>query len=287
MLQLRQSIKPAFSVLWLVLIALTAASILAAPAVSQSTEPVGKDSMQVGYAIVTPTSTVTDGLVVFETFGERRGAETTQAGVLPSPMTTRAVLFVNASGRLSRDLGVAIANPDPANAAHITLNLRQDDGTVLATVKFDVLGGRQTAKFVTQLFENERAVPKDITGTLEITSNIPVAVVGLRFRGMNFSTLPVRDLSGPNPVPKNGNAGGAGAAILAQFAAGGGWSTEIIIANTGTAEMVVRVDLFTNEGLPLTTTLNGVTGSTFLNIKVPKDGVVVLAPRDAKGDSEF
>src|SRR5207237_10044435 len=49
----------------------------------------------------------TGGLVVFETFG----FGVTQAGVLPGVVTTQTVLFATVSGRLSRNLGVAIVNP--------------------------------------------------------------------------------------------------------------------------------------------------------------------------------
>src|SRR5262249_48325876 len=72
--------------------------------------------VQCGYAVVTPNGGAA-GVVVFETFGERSfGADaTTQAGVLPPDLTTDAVLFVDASGRLSKNLGVAIVNPNNAS----------------------------------------------------------------------------------------------------------------------------------------------------------------------------
>ncbi len=256
---------------------------LASPA--QADDPHAKDPIQVGYAVVTPSA---DGLLVFETFGEHRGNEMTQAGVLPSELTTRAVLFVNASGRLSRNLGVAIANPDPTKIAHITLTLRDDIGTVLATTPVTVPAGNQVAKMVTELFANQPAGPQDLTGTLEILSDIPVAAMGLRFRGQNFSTLPGKNLSGANPVPVISNSvGGSKAVILAQFATGGGWATEIVIANTSGSALTVRVDLFSDKGQPLVATLNGQSQSSFTGITVPPMGVVILAPKDANGDSDF
>jgi hypothetical protein len=105
---------------------------------------------------------------------------------------------------------------------------------------------------------------------------------------MNFSTLPVTDLSpftGPLPVIAPG-VGGAGAVLLPQFAAGGGWATEVVLVNTTTSELDARVDLFKQNGTPLTTSLNGSTNSTF-NVKIPANGVVVLAPRDNDGDDDF
>ena len=73
---------------------------------------------QSGFAVITPvaatTSGTTTGLVVFETFGMRGHGDSgaTQAGVLPPDLTTNAVLFVDSSGRLAKNLGVAIVNPN-------------------------------------------------------------------------------------------------------------------------------------------------------------------------------
>src|SRR5881296_315720 len=61
--------------------------------------------VQVGWAIVTPlavtTSSGSTGLVVFATFGLKRGQETAQAGLLPSALTTNSLLFVSTNGKLS------------------------------------------------------------------------------------------------------------------------------------------------------------------------------------------
>lgn len=240
---------------------------------------------QSGYAIVTPAGGVS-GLVVFETFGFNRGNETTQAGILPSEMSTSALMFVNSNGRLSRNLGVAIANPGSAEAS-VTLTLRDETGRTLGTRTLPVAAGSHTAQFVTEMFRDQQSVPSDVTGALQITSTTPVALVGLRFRGVNFSTLPVTNLSAPTPVPTRGQGiGGAGAVILAQFAAGGGWATEIVIANSTGASVDARVDLFKADGTALTATLNGTSASSF-RVTVPANGVAVLAPRDASGDSRF
>lgn len=253
--------------------------------------------IQVGYVIVTPAEPSSD-LTVFETFGERHGGQTLQAGVLPSAMTTHAVLFVNASGRLSRNVGVAIANPnhDAGMSAQIGMMLYDDQGTLLAGYESNnspvVVGpGEQVAKYVTELFDSQPAVPKDFTGILDLTSDVPFAVIGIRARGENFSTLPATSLSGSIPVPQIGGEesgiGGEGAIVLAHFAYGGGWATELVIANAGDSDVTVRVDLFDQTGGPLEVTLNGMMGSSFTDIMVPAHGVVTLAPRDQNGDSGF
>jgi hypothetical protein len=247
--------------------------------------------VQSGYAVVTPATTSgTAGLVVFETFGLRGGpAGTTQAGVLPPDLTTNSLLFVDSSGRLSKSLGVAIVNPNSSNA-NVTLTLRKNDGTQLGTTTFAVPSLHQTSKFVTELFSGQ-PIPSEIEGTLAVTSSGGVSVVGLRFRGSNFSTLPATNLSGnTGPLPMswpNANVGGAGAVLLPQFAAGGGWATEIVLVNSGTSSLTVRVDLFKPDGTPLSTALNGQTASSFTNLVIPAGGALTLAPRNSGGDDDF
>jgi hypothetical protein len=249
--------------------------------------------VQAGYAVITNTTTgSTTGLVVFETFGFRGLGATNQAGVLPPGLTTNALLFVDSEGRLGKNLGVAIVNPNSSNA-NVTLTLRKGDGTTLASGTLNVPSHQQVAKMVPDLFTDKSSIPSDVVGTLAITSagssNLPVSAIGLRFRGMNFSTLPLTDLSGltgqPLPVIAPG-IGGPGAVLLPQFAAGGGWATEIVLSNTTGSTMTVRVDLFKQDGTSLTTKLNGTSASTF-NVTIPANGVVVLAPRDNDGDDDF
>jgi hypothetical protein len=253
--------------------------------------------IQTGYGVVTPvtagTGGTTSGLVVFETFGLRNnGNGTTQAGVLPPNLTTNAVLFVDDSGRLSKSLGVAVANPNSSNV-NLTMTLRKNDGTQLATTTVNVPSHHQVSKFVTDLFANQSAVPSDITGTLVITSagssNLPVSAIGLRFRGANFSTIPVTDLSGNTGALPSiaAGVGGAGAVLLPQFAAGGGWATEIVMLNTGVSALTVRVDLFQADGTALKASLNGTTASSFTNLIIPAGGVLTLAPRNVDGDDDF
>ncbi len=238
--------------------------------------------IKVGYVVITPTSATTAGLVVFETFGEHKedgfgNKSFTQAGVLPSMMTTHAALFADADGRLSKNLGVALANPS-GSPATITLKLRNAVGVTVATTSFVLDAHKQTAFFVTQMFEDQKSVPKDFTGTVDISSDIPIAVMGLRLRGSNYSTIPATILGPVAPVPAiTTNVGGPASVILAHFAAGGGWASELVLANFGPDSITVRVDLFGPDGTPLTVTLNGQSASSFQDIAIPAGGVVILA----------
>jgi len=261
--------------------------------------------IQAGYAVVTPVAVTTGttsggtvnstGLVVFATYGLREdggGAPATQAGVLPPDLTTSALLFVDSEGRLSKNIGVAIVNPNSSNV-NVDLTLRKADGTTAVTGTLNIPSHNQVSQMLTQLFSSSTSVPSNIVGTLAITSagssNLPVSVIGLRFRGSNFSTLPATNLAGNSgPLPNiTANAGGAGAVLIPQFAAGGGWATELVMVNTSTSPMTVRVDLFKQDGTPLTTSLNSQSASSFTNINIPAGGVAVLAPRNNDGDDDF
>ena len=249
-----------------------------------------------GYGVVTPVAAATGGtitgLVAFESFGLRNGfGVTSQAGVLPADLTTNAILFVDTSGRLAKNLGVAIVNPNSSNV-NVTLTLRNVTGSVLSTTIVNVPSHQQVSKYVTELFSSQSAVPSEVTGTLVLTSGsptLPVAIMGLRFRGINFSTLPATSLSGPSaPMPIIAtNVGGPGAILLPQFAGGGGWATEVVLVNNSPTALTVRVDLFRADGTPFLTALNNRIASSFTDLVIPPGGVFTLAPRNLQGDDDF
>lgn len=252
--------------------------------------------IQVGYAVVTlscarlsePT-TCTDppvGGVVFETFGLKRGIETTQAAVIPSGMTMRAVLFANASPRLSRDLGVAIVNPGNTTA-NMTLTLTDEGGAPVGSRGVTLPARQQTSRFVTELFSDVPNALADLKGILTVSSDTPVAVTGLRFRGANFSTLPITSLSASTPVPQiSTGVGGSGAVILPQYAVDGGWSSEIVIMNTGRDVIQAFVTVFKPDGTRLTLKQRGVQFQGYSATILP-GRIATLAPRDGNGDSRF
>ena len=146
----------------------------------------------------------------------------------------------------------------------MTMTLRREDGLLVSTKSLQISPQRQTSQFVSQLF-SDRPEVREFMGSLTLESTIPVAIVGLRFRGSNFSTLAITNLAPPAIVPeREPGVGGAGAFILPQFAAGGGWASEIVIVNSGgTDAHTIRVDLFKQDGTPLVANLNGVSGSSF------------------------
>lgn len=251
--------------------------------------------VQVGYAVVTPATT-NIGFTVMETFGLKEGEQTTQAGFPAPDLITSATMFVDVSDRLARNVGVAMVNPGNA-ATSVTLILRKSDGTPLASKSITLEPRRQTAQLVTELVPVQSssggiggppAPLAEYTGTLSITSNSPISMLGLRFRDARFSTMPVTNLGTAQPLPiLSLGVGGANASLLPQFAANGGWATQIVVSNSGSSSASFRVDLFKQDGTPLTAKMNGTSGSTFAGLIVAAGGALVLAPRDVNGDDRF
>ncbi len=243
--------------------------------------------VQVGYAVITPSTPVASGMVVYQTFSQTRSGDTVQVGVLPAPLTLNALLPIEVSALLSQNLGVAIANPNSATA-NITMIARRSDGTQLTTTTATVLARQQMSKLVTELFplpasggfSSQIGIPAEFNGTLVINSTSPVSIVGLKFRGSNPSAIPMTDLSPTStPIPTIlPGVGGLGAVLLPQFVTGGEWTTEIVIANTTAVSLTVRLDVFTQGASPLTVTLNGQTVSSFPNLVIPANGLLKIAP---------
>ena len=148
------------------------------------------------------TSGSPGGLVVFETFGYGVGTAATQAGVLPGVMTTRTVLFATAAARLSRNLGLAIVNPG-STTANVTMTLRRGGDGTTSSVKVITVGAhQQVSQFISDLFSDVPELPLDFDGSLATTSDTPVAIVAVRFRGTIFSTIPITSLSESTPLPQ-------------------------------------------------------------------------------------
>jgi len=256
--------------------------------------------VQVGFVVITPPAGFAGELIVFETFGlNQGGTQIYQAGIIPGDLTTEAMIFVSKSPRLSRDIGLALVNPG-ASQAKVTMTLRRDDGIPIGSTFIFIPARRQTAQFVSELFKSVLTVPEELPctsgegnscpGTLILEADNPVGVTVLRRRGPSFSTMPITNVSPSKEIPVIlPGVGGPGAILLPHFVAGGGGASEIVIVNNSNQNLInLRVDLFKQNGTPLTTGLNHVSGSTFfVTTLIRPGGVFTLAPRDANGDSRF
>ena len=249
-----------------------------------------------GYLIITPDGS-SDAPTVTFTYGTiNQGSVQSQAGIIPTMMTTDASMFVEVIPSISRNIGVAIANPGGTTNT-VTLTLRDESGIVLGSpANISVPPQQQLAKFVSDVFGAD-VIANGLRGSLRMQSSTPFAVTGLRFSGSIFSTLPVAINASVPGVPTNtltagstpnspaaGTVGGATAVIIPQFAIAGGWATEVALVNNSNATLVGRIDVFDTTGAPMPVDLNGETRSTF-TYSISVGGTFVLAPRDSNGQS--
>ena len=244
--------------------------------------------VQVGFVVITPPAGFAGELIVFETFGlNQGGTQIYQAGIIPGDLTTEAMIFVNKSSRLSRDVGFALVNPG-AVQAKVTMILWDANGIFVGTKIIFVPLRNQVARFVSELFSGV-SVPDEFTGTLTLESDSPVGLTVLRRRGPSFSTMPITNVSPSKEIPVIlPGVGGPGAILLNHFVAGGGGASEIVIVNNSNQNLInLRVDLFKQDGTPLTTRMNHLSNSIFFATLIRPGGVFTLAPRDANGDSRF
>jgi hypothetical protein len=229
-----------------------------------------------GYVVVTPDSG-TPMPVATLTYGIVRDAIVqAQAAILPTPQTTETSLIIDTVQAIGRNVGIAIANTNGSTAT-ISLTLRNQDGTAAASiVTFPLSAQSHVARFVTELFSSE-VMGSAFRGNLTIQSSLPVSIVGLRFSGGEFSSI---------PTPSNAVGTAGSTIVFPQFAMAGGWATTLGLLNNGSGTMSGRVSIFDKDGRPMTVTLNGVTASSF-GYAIPARGSLTLAPRDSNGQSPF
>jgi hypothetical protein len=204
------------------------------------------------------------------------GVVQSQADILPIPAMTDASLLVEVIPGIGRNLGIAVANPAAAVNV-VTLTLRDQTGaTAGAPAAISLQPHQQLARYLSEVFSD--AIGTGFRGSLELQSSTPFAVLGLRFSGIQFSTLPI---TGTAASGLNG-----GVIVIPQFVMSGGWATQIGLVNTIGALSSGRIDVFDTNGNPMQVKLNGSTQSTF-TYSIPAGGIFLLAPRDANGQSPF
>lgn len=243
------------------------------PAAPQPITSVEQGSTRSGYAVVTPDANSSTP-VAAATFGiVNNGIVQSQAGILPGALTTSSTLVFNVVPSIGRNLGLAIANPGFSTNS-VTLTLQDVSGNTVVTTTTQIPAHRQIARFVSELL-GSTAVGTAFTGSLRLQSQTPFSVLGLRFSGIEFSTLPV--IGGTT-------AGASTPVVIPQFAIGGGWTTEIALFNSGGSAVTGQVDIFDTNGNPMAVPLNNSSQSTY-RYSIPPGGTLILAPRDANGQT--
>jgi hypothetical protein len=201
----------------------------------------------VGYGVLTADSgSSTPVAAALFTFSNSDGVPVSQAGVAATEPIPAGRIFVDQEGA---ETGIALANPSAFDAS-VTLILRDASGNERTRNALSLPAGRHLPRFVSELFPG---LPGGFTGSLTFESDQRLAAITLR-QSQNalgdklYTTLPVVDLSLPataDPI------------VFPQIAAGGGYSTQVLLIN-GTAQMQHgQVALFGSDGNPLSLHVNG------------------------------
>jgi hypothetical protein len=256
--------------------------------------------LQIGFAVITPQNGTpiqgSNPLNACQTFGQNGGCNgTTQAGVLGAPLVTSGFLPFLADLNLSRDLGLAIVNPNPT-PVNVTFTLRDLNGTDVGDQQLTIPANWQRSLFLSQRFVGNTSFQGlastgtvGLKGTMIFQASGPVAVVGLRFQGQNFSKIPVLPLSGTYDVPvMQSGIGGPGAILLPQVVVGQGWGLRIVVTNSNAnSAQSFRVDLFNSNGTPMIAILNGQSSATFQDLTASPNSAFFLSNQNADGSTPF
>jgi alpha-tubulin suppressor-like RCC1 family protein len=194
---------------------------------------------RVGYAVVTSGSgALPSGAVVFSCYSATAGLASV-AGVLNSPLTTSSRMYIEkTSSPLIHNTGIGIVNPN-SSPATVRLQLASLDGSFAASNTLTLAANTHVATFIDQaalMGDAAAAVAQNFRGVLTLSSDLPVAPVTLRFTPNQlgedlYSALPVVDM---NNIP-------TGPLYLPQIADGDGYTTQIILINTGSSSGTVTV----------------------------------------------
>lgn len=152
----------------------------------------GSSSFQAGYAVVVCTLSpfavvmLSNSVVVYG-FYAPNGTKLSEATVFSSPRSQVSLLI--ADQRDSAKLGIAIANDNDsaASAGVVATNLL---GDLVASTPLIIPMHSQYAKFINELLPT---LPNNFVGHINVVSvsdQLPLAVIGLRFTGTAFTTIP-------------------------------------------------------------------------------------------------
>jgi hypothetical protein len=188
--------------------------------VSFQTDGAATAAPAVGYAKVSPApgAQLPSGLAIMD-FRENN-ILVSEAGVPASGLLTSGRIYAEISTFINT--GLAIANPTNQTAT-ISFFFTDSSGDFGGNVTTIPPNGHFAA-FLNEAPFNGRS---SLTGAFTFSSNIPISVVALRGRinersEFLMTTLPVTDLSAASSI---------GPVVFPHFAAGGGWTTQIVLVN--------------------------------------------------------
>jgi len=234
----------------------------------------GTGPLVTGYGrILANSGTTPSGVAIF---GLRQaGILVTEAGVPDSPLITSGRIYAEVSADGFVNTGVAMVNPNTQDAT-ITIEIRDTAGTLLSArppITLKAIGSpcnpgagdcNHMASFLDQA---PYLVSQGFQGTVTFTSTVPISIIALRSllnerapKDFLLTTLPVLNLAA---------GASSGTQVIPHFAAGGGWTTQIILLNP-TASIQTGTIQFLDGGVvtpptpggPTTVNIDGAPGTT-------------------------
>jgi hypothetical protein len=173
-----------------------------------------------GYAVLQPRagSPAPGGVAIYE-FREN-GLLVSETATPATPLVSAGRTFVELGGPL--DTGIALANASSTPAA-ISFYFTDSSGRDFGHNAFTVAAGQQIAKFID---EPPFGLKGPFVGTLTFASSSPVAVVAIRefINERHHALLSAQAVAPVSNVE-------SGPRLFAQFANGGGWTTQIVLVN--------------------------------------------------------
>jgi len=217
----------------------------------------GSASLVVGDAKAQPAASTTP--TGFAILGLREnGVLVTETAVPGMTAITSGRTFAEVNGPINT--GFAVMNPSSASVV-VSFNFTDQAGNDLGQNSFTLAANAHIARF---LSEAPFGLRSGFIGTLTFNSSAPVAVTAVRTLVNERSQF----LMTAQPVVTLPDDISVGPVLLAHFADGGGWRTEVILINTTDSVITGTVEFFgegtsTISATPLTLTVNGQTAASF------------------------
>jgi hypothetical protein len=188
----------------------------------------------------------------------QNGVLVSEAGVPGMRAMLSGRMYAEVNGALNT--GVAFANPNNFPVV-VTFYVTDQTGVNSSPNSFTLKANAQAAEFLNQA---PFSVQLGFAGTLTFSASAPVGVIGLRtFVNERGDFLMTTETVTSLPDNTSG-----GVVLMAHFADGGGWQTQVVLVNTTDAAISGSVQFY-SEGsasaaaAPVTMTVNGQVAASF------------------------
>ena len=170
----------------------------------------------------------------------------TEAGV--NATSVPATKFVTYADQLT---GVALANPSSSQAASATVTALDSTGAVVGTSTMTVPPKGHKSANINNL------ISQSFTGSVEITSDVPIVSLSLNAEASTQAHLVVSSLP-------PGEVGGSGPTTyyFPHFAVGGGWQTVLTYVNYSSQSVTCTTNFLADDGTPLSVPFGGAASAT-------------------------